>query len=304
MGRPSRLLPGLALGAVALCAAACSEPVLYLGVGVDPTATPVTWQEHWFEHDQLLTLVQTDDAVALYYDKDVDPAQAAAIFPYVSQIAHYTTATYGALGPGRLYVVIHKDRYLGCHAADHYDPSHDHRNTIDCGITAYDDHAVFDAFLPHVAALLVENTAHGRAGAPADAIWRQGKWAELYRYDLYLGIGRKDQADAYSAQWTADTWTDSFPVAGTHWFRDWSFPLWRDHGGAAVMDRFFALLARDFPSRDGRYTRDLDMGEFVHFMSGAAGADLKALATFAFGWSVDWEAQLQAARAAFPGITY
>ena len=106
------------------------------------------------------------------------------------------------------------------------------------------------------------------------------------------------------ATWTADTWTDPFPAAGTHWFRDWSFPLWRDHGGAAVMSRFFALLARDFPSSAASYTRDLNWGELVHFMSGAAGVDLTALATHAFGWSVTWDAELQAARSAFPRITY
>jgi hypothetical protein len=299
MGRGVTHLLALVLGATA-----CSEPVVYLGVGVDPTSTPPTWQEHWFEHDQLLTLSQTDDAVALYYDDDVDPTQATAIFPYVSQIAHYTTSTYGSLGPGRLYVVIHKDRYLGCHEADHYDSSHDYRNTIDCGLTAYDDPAVFGTFIPHLAAVLVENTADARRGAPVDALWHQGKWAEFYRYDLYLGIGRKDEADMWYATWTAESWTDSFPVPNTHWFRDWSYPLWRDHGGAAVMNRFFELLAADFPSAAGAYTRDMNWGEFVHFMSGAAGVDLRPLATSAFGWSVTWQAELMAARASFPGISY
>jgi hypothetical protein len=300
MGRGSSLALALALAA----AGGCSEPVLYLGVGVDPTSTPLSWQEHWFEHDQLLSLVATDDAVALYYDKDVDPTQAAAVFPYISKIAHYTNATYGALGPGRLYFILHKDRYLGCHEADRHDPTHDYRNVIDCGVTTYDDPAVFQAFVPHFAAILVENTADGRIGAPADPLWQQGKWAEFYRYDLYLGIGRKDLADQWSALWTGDAWTDSFPVAGTHWFRDWSFPLWRDHGGASVMSRFFALLARDFPSSGGVYTAKLNWGEFVHFMSGAAGADLQPLATSAFGWPDAWQAELVAARAAFPRITY
>jgi hypothetical protein len=303
MGR--RLPPlVLALSLVVCGLAACSDPVLYIGIGVDPTATPLTWQEHWFEHDQLLSLVATDDAVALYYDKDVDATQATAILPYVSRIWMYTQATYGSFGPGRLYVVIHKDRYLGCHEADHFSSSHDYRNVIDCGITSYDDTAVFDVILPHVAAVLVESVADGRQGAPADVLWQQGKWAELYRYDLYLGIGRKDLADSVYAQWTAVTWTDPFPVAGTHWFRDWSFPLWRDHGGAGVASRFFALLARDFPSQGGKYTRDLNWGEFVHFMSGAAGTDLQPLATAAFGWPAAWEAELQQARATFTRITY
>jgi hypothetical protein len=135
-------------------------------------------------------------------------------------------------------------------------------------------------------------------------LWQQGKWAELYRYDLYLGIGNQTEADSVYAAWTAATWTDSFPVAGTHWFRDWSYPLWRDHGGASVMSRFFALLARDFPTKGGAYTRDMNWGEFVHFMSGAAGADLKPLATTAFGWPATWQTELDTARADFPQITY
>ena len=36
---------------------------------------------------------------------------------------------------------------------------------------------------------------------------------------------------------------DDFPRRGTRWFRDWFYPLWRDGGQAAVMDRFFRLLA-------------------------------------------------------------
>jgi hypothetical protein len=297
MGRGS--LPLLALLPVAW---ACSDPVLY--VGTSATATPPTWQEHWFEHDQLLQLVATNDSIALYYDDDVDRTQATAILPYVTKLWSYTTQTYGSMGPGRLYVIIHKDKYLGCHEADHYNPSHDYRNAIDCGITTYDDPAVFDAFIPHFAAVLVEHAADGHDGAPADVLWQQGKWAEFFRYDLYLGIGEPDQASMWYAQWTADTWTDPFPVANTHWFRDWSFPLWRDYGGAGVMSRFFALLARDFPSKGGAYERDLNWGEFVHFMSGAAGANLKPLATTAFGWPDDWEAAFEKAQSDFPSITY
>jgi hypothetical protein len=101
--------------------------------------------------------------------------------------------------------------------------------------------------------------------------------------------------------------TDGFPRAGTHWFRDWFHPLWRDHGHAQVMVKFFKLLSMYFPKSSGRnpsYTRDLNWGEFVHFMSGAAGTDLEALATTAFSWPAEWEAQLQKARTDFPAITY
>ena len=70
---------------------------------------------------------------------------------------------------------------------------------------------------------------------------------------------------------------DDFPRRGTRWFRDWFYPLWRDCGQAAVMDRFFRLLAEHFPrDQDGTYTRRMNWGEYIHFTSGAAAADLAA----------------------------
>lgn len=295
-----RCLPPL----VAVLACACSSPVVYVGAKPDPTVIPLTWEEHWFEHDQVLDLVASDDDVAIYFDKDVDRAQTSALLSYASTIWRYTTTKYGAIGPGRLYAIFHKDRYLGCHRATYFEDSHDFRNVIDCGVTAYDDAAVFQAYFPHVAAIIVESASHDRRGAPADVLWKQGKWAEFYRYDLYVGTGQQALADAHYAAWTRDQATDSFPVENTHWFRDWSFPLWRDHGGAKVMDRFFALLARDFPANGDKYARDLNWGEFVHFVSGAAEVDLKPLATAAFGWPVERQAELEKARIDFPGITY
>ncbi|HXI55466.1 MAG TPA: hypothetical protein VNO55_05375 [Polyangia bacterium] len=288
----------------AVCLAACAAPVVVVGTGPDPTATPLVWEEHWFEHNQLLDLVASDDAVALYYDRDIDRAQTTAFLPYVSTLWKYTIATYGPIGAGRLHAIFHKDRYLGCHDATYFDASHDFRNVIDCGLQAYDDHNIFDGIFPHVAAVLVESAAHGRDGAPADPLWHQGKWAELYRYDLYVGTGQQALADAVHAEWTGDGATDPFPAPNTHWFRDWSFPLWRDHGGARVMNAFFVLLARDFPVTGVKYARPLNWGEFVHFMSGAAGADLKPLATTAFGWPDTWQAELEQARREFPRITY
>ena len=83
--------------------------------------------------------------------------------------------------------------------------------------------------------------------------------------------------------------TDDFPRRGTRWFRDWFYPLWRDCGQAEVMNRFFRELARHFP-RDsgGTYTRRMNWGEYVHFTSGAAAADMSRQAARAFGWPREW----------------
>ena len=71
------------------------------------------------------------------------------------------------------------------------------------------------------------------------------------------------------------------------------------------MNRFFQDLARHFP-RDsgGTYTRRMNWGEYVHFTSGAAAADMSGQAARAFGWPRDWASQLEHAREQFPAITY
>ena len=98
--------------------------------------------------------------------------------------------------------------------------------------------------------------------------------------------------------------TDDFPRAGTRWFRDWFYPIWRDHGGVRVLSSYFQLLSQHFPKNGRRYARDLNFGEFVHFMSGAAGTNLEQQATLAFGWPADREAQFTKARSDFSAISY
>jgi hypothetical protein len=71
------------------------------------------------------------------------------------------------------------------------------------------------------------------------------------------------------------------------------------------MVRFFRLLAEHFPrDSDGTYTRRMNWGEYIHFTSGAAAADLSGQAAHAFGWPREWTGQLERAREQFPGITY
>jgi hypothetical protein len=309
MGRLACPHPLLALLCGLLCgigSGACEgAPVVLVGSGTGtPRALPQTWQEHWFEHTQLLSLVQFDAKVAVYLDPDVDRAKVAPLTPFLSQMWAYTLETYGALGPGRLYVVLHQGRYAGCHMDNHFSALHDERDVIDCGFASYDDLVVPTFLIAHLAANIVETASHDHSGSPALPLWHDSKWAEFYQYDLDRALGRTAEADAELAQWTADSWTDDFPVAKTHWFRDWFYPIWRDDGGAPVMARFFASLAANFPSDGQRYARDLNWGEFVHFMSGAAHRDLRPLATTAFGWPPAWDALYAQARVDFPQITY
>jgi hypothetical protein len=84
---------------------------------------------------------------------------------------------------------------------------------------------------------------------------------------------------------------------------DVPYPLSRDHGHAQMMVRFFALLQKYY-GQPGQQMPAMNWGQFVHFMSGAAKADLKPQATTAFGWPAEWDAQLAQAKQDFPQITY
>jgi hypothetical protein len=52
------------------------------------------------------------------------------------------------------------------------------------------------------------------------------------------------------------------------------------------------------------YERRLNWGEYIHFSSGAAEADLRPMAARAFGWPDEWTIQLERAQHDFPLVTY
>jgi hypothetical protein len=266
-------------------------------------APPAMWHEHWFEHVQDLKLVAYNDDVAIYFDKDVKGGDW--IFSFMTRLWRYAKQTYD-LGPAdknRLFAIFHQDKYGGGHPSTYFDDSHDLRNVSDCGPGPWlepKDYALDEP--SHESGHVVESANNGIHGSPAFDLWHDSKWMEFYQYDAYVALGMTADAKRLFDMFTATT--DDFPRAGTHWFRDWFYPLWRDHGHAQVMVKFFKLLALHFPKNGDSYSRSLNWGEFVHFTSGAAGVNLKDLATTAFGWPADREAQFTKARADFPMITY
>jgi len=265
-----------------------------------------TWQEHWFDHRQLLKLYHDDEHCAVYLDPDVNQREASWLPAYVNRVWQYSKATYGdAFGPDpRIYSIHHAGRHGGGHAGYYVSPVHDHHNVSDCGLDNWRvDNDLARELPAHEIGHSVESANNGRHGSPAYEVWGDSKWAEFYIFDLYTALGMTREAQQVFHRFTGNS--DDFPRWGTHWFRDWFYPLWRDCGQAAVMVRFFRLLAEHFPQEpDGTYTRRLNWGEYLHFTSGAAAADLSSQATQAFGRSRARRKELERARAQFPGITY
>lgn len=261
---------------------------------------PTTWQEHWFEHNQLLNRQFYDNDVAVYYDNDVSTSITWP-YTYMGDVWRYVKNVYGNFGSDQhLFAVFHTNKYPGGHPSTYFDASHDYRNMIDVGPGPWTSGGTGNDLdiATHEVGHIVEGASKGIHGSPAFPIWGDSKWAEIFIYDVYLGLGKTSEATRwYNLMQTS---TATFPVAGTHWFRDWFYPIYSNYGGTQVLNRFFTMLAQYFPQSGGSYTRNMNWGEFIHFWSGAAGVSLKPLATTAFGWTDTFESQFNQARIDFP----
>lgn len=273
---------------------------------------PATWREHWLDHNQLLKLVDKGDDFALYFDSDMDASTVSWISPYLSHLWKYTKKTYGVPGEKRLYAVFHSGKYLPSgetlygHAASMFDASHDFRNVVDSTAAASAWSTPMVTGPTWYAGLLLDLCAQGIEGVPSAGLTGY-TFHSIYAYDALKAIGMDKDADDWLSALMAVTY-DS-PRVGTYWFRDWFYPLWQQ-SGATVFARYFTLLAQHYPKvprADGRgmtYAPAMNLGEYLHFMSGAAGTDLKSPAIRAFGWTDEHEMELQQAKVNFPAITY
>ncbi|HEY0710768.1 MAG TPA: hypothetical protein VGG33_28445, partial [Polyangia bacterium] len=255
-----------------------------------------------------LTRASYDGHIAVYHDRDVTAGAAAWVQPFMSQAFQYAKATYdpeSRYGPDCLYVFLHQGRFLGGTISNYFDAFSNFRNATDVGASGWERGTNID-LLSHELAHIVEGASNGTHESPAFTVWGDSKWAELFQYDLYVALGLT--ADAERVFQKFSNTVENFPQPNTRWFRDWFYPLWRDHGKARVMASYFRLLAQHFPkrlengNRNPIFTRRMTLAEYVHFTSGAAGKDLTALATTAFG--TGFVAQMAKARADFPAVVY
>lgn len=269
--------------------------------------TPTSnWTEQWLDHTKDLSLVYYNEDVVIYYDSEM-PRTTTWNYGFMTRVWQYVKTVYGDFGKeNRLYVVCHAaEDHIG-RTGNIFDKATTYRSLSDVTGNADDwteqSYWALDAQV-HEVGHVVEGSSHGVHESPAFDIWRDSKWAEIFQYDVYMGIGRTEDADRLYTQYMDVK--ESFPAPDTYWFRDWFFPIYDDHGKSEVLNKFLELLSQHFPKENDSYNgKKLNMGEFVHFWSGAAETDLTDLATDAFGWTPEWQAELDKAKADFPGIVY
>jgi hypothetical protein len=262
---------------------------------VSENAPPESWQEHWFEHDQLVKLRFYNDNVAIYFDDDMIESEASWLYEFLDKIAIYVKARYGDIRSDRLYAIFHREKYYGGHPGYYYSDMHDYRNVIDCG---YDDWAQRDGWVIdgplHEVAHIVESTVHGKKNSPAFSLWGDSKWSEFFEYGFHRETGNGGYALKKYNEFMEKS--DGFPRAGTYWFRDWFYHLYSDYDGSRIMRNFFDAISRYWLFE----RRDMNWGEFICFMNRAGRIDFRSLAVKAFGWLPKWESQYQRALLDFP----
>jgi hypothetical protein len=303
--------------------AGVSEPIT---TPTTPT-TPVTsmsapaaiWLEHCGNnptpkgnHRKKVSLNYYNDDLALYFDDDMDQSVQWVRSQY-TLAWRYVKKTYGNYGDSsRLYVVCHgippnsddiEDGYAGGHPGTYYNEEHNYHNAADCGLgvsewTVTTGDAIKQPI--HEIGHIVASSSYGMTNDISSALWSDSKFAEIFIYDVCMNINRQDVAQAVFQQ-MQDQY-DDFPAPNTQWFKNWFYPIYHQYGEGAVLARYFKELSDNAHFR----SQGLNLGEFVHFFSGAAGANLSAQAKIAFGtaWDDTAKAQFKKAQEIYPNVRY
>jgi hypothetical protein len=258
------------------------------------------WLEHWEGHNQALTLRDFNDCVAIYVDAAMSGIDTAWLSVFLDNAWQYNLKTYGSLGSERLYVVLHQGKYLGGHASASYETTHDGHNVIDIGQSSWKS-GDYDQVSAQLSGIVERTAVPGKRGAPAHAQWGNAGFAQIYEYDLLLGLGMSAAAD--TAWHDFEPIAQVYPVANSYWFSDFYSPVYKAHGKTKLLQQFFALLGQYYGA-SGQIMPPMNWGEYIHFMSGAAAADVKEQATYAFGWTDEWQSQLAKAKTDYPAIKY
>ena len=269
-----------------------------------------TWKERIFEdHNEVLTRVYFNNQIAVYTDKDVSKS---VTWPYkiMTDAWTYTKKLYGPFGKDtRLYVILHGGNHnqMGVQRP-YFDEEGEYRNVVDVSTYHWETDLEFARpALIHEMGHIVEGGSNNVKGSPSFNIWRDSKWNDIFIYDVYRGIGMKDTADAWYKELVLDV--QDFPAKNTYWFRDWWMPVYDKYGKSAVLSNYFKMMSKNLPKKkhvmgEEYEVADLNMGEFIHFWSGAAGANLVPVAAKAFGWTPEWATQFKKAQQDYPNVKY
>jgi hypothetical protein len=270
------------------------------GFGGGGNPPPIMLTENHFNHNQPLRRVYNVQHLDIYYDKDLHDS-VTWTSAYLKKAWQYVNNVYGDFGTKtKLVAYFHGNKYTDSgHTLSYLETGGNGNNIIDVGTESSKDTQFNLDLVTIQLANLVADAAKGYQHSSAQELWKD-KWTQIFAYDIYKGLGMAEEAEkTYNRLINTQS---NFPRNNTYWFRDWFYPIHKNYGNSVALDKFFALTAQYFPKNGTTYARKMNWGEFVHFWSGAAGVNLKDLATKAFGWPAEWEQQFTNAQREFPFV--
>lgn len=267
-----------------------------------PGAPPRGLTENWNDHKAELNRKYFDAYTAVYYGDEVD-REMTWPYEFFSGSWQYIVSRYGEFGneEAYLYAIIHQDLDSEPHFSTYFSEQTSFRSLIDFSVSGIENSGANLDMATSLMGAIVENSAYQTLGSPAHAIW-QDKFSEIFQYDLYNSLELTDQAKRIHD--SAIGSMSSFPSSDTYWFRDWFLPLYENYEGSVILNNFFKVLSQNYKKNGESYASDMNMGEFVHFFSGASEEDLQPMAENAFGWTDQWELELLQARTDYPNLNY
>tara|TARA_R110000796_G_scaffold67449_6_gene154884 strand:- start:13774 stop:15666 length:1893 start_codon:yes stop_codon:yes gene_type:complete len=270
-------------------------------VNNDPPGSPARGlTEEWNGHTESVTRQYFDANVGIYFDAEVNRAIEWPI-TFFSDSWLYISNKYGAFGnDNTLYVIAHGEDGEGFYKTI-FDQDAGAKSLIDFALTSETMSGDAIDYPVLLMSKVVENSANGVHLSPASVVW-QDKFAEIFTYDLYTELGMEEDATRVLTAYTANE--VNFPKENTFWFRDWFLPIYNDYAQGVTLSNFFKVVSQNYPIDGSDYAGEMNIGQMVHFFSGATGADLQPLAETAFGWTDEYANQLLQAQAQFPNLEY
>ncbi|WP_162558755.1 discoidin domain-containing protein [Robertkochia solimangrovi] len=265
-------------------------------INTDPAdAPPRGLTESWFEHTDSLNRQYYESNIAVYYDAEVDRSIEWP-FTFSENVWNSALDTYGSIGNDILYAIYHGESVTGLNYLTYFSSVVD-GSLIDLPVSGVEmTEEEMTAIISQIG-YLIEFSSNGLEGSPASVIW-ETEFNKIFVFSIYEGLEMEAEAEIVKSSYAGTT------LNGVSWFSEWYLPLYETYGGKAMLANFFNILSQNYATDGDSYAKDMDFGEYIHFMSGATGADLQPMAEEVFGWTDADQAQLLQARVTYPNLAY
>lgn len=169
--------------------------------------------------------------------------------------------------------------------------------------------------MAHEICHIIEGVGGGYNGSMFYPIWGDSKWAEILQYDIFSALGSPRAQSWHNSYGVGENAAGgaSYPTEGrvSYWYRDFFYPTYEAYGKTDVLKKFWKLQKEHYRRKNGNFVSVStnpggrgNLGELIHFWSGACGVDVKKYAIKAFGWNDQYEMWLEKAKIDYPDVVY